>query len=234
MRLHAVAPRRQFDGIGQARIAHVVGLGRLDEVDAAAGVGGLDVLDGVGVVGERLGVLGNDQGGVDDVGEMVGFGDDHLPGRVDLDLFQPFPAPRLLVVVVHLHIVIGLVSEQVVFCIAEGELDRLLELGAVRQKTVAGRRIGDVDHAGVELGQFRLAEGDDGDLDLPVDGALGDIQGHVPESDLLRLARRHLFLVLLATGRNVLVHLRFASVVTRTGGTLYIGEQVAVQKHGFG
>ena len=54
-------------------------------------------------------MLGHDEGGVDDVGEMVALGLDCRDGGVDLvALLRPPTAGAFVVVVVHVHFVVGL------------------------------------------------------------------------------------------------------------------------------
>ena len=130
---------------------------------------------------------------------MVAFGRDLRLCCIDrVYAVELLPPEKQIVVVIHVHFVVHLPGGEEGLRIPEGYLDRLLELHAVRQETVARVREGDVDHAGVETVKVRLGEGDDGDLGLAVNGAFGDVEGHAFILDLLGLAGGDLFAELLA------------------------------------
>ena len=178
LRLHAEPPGRNLDRVAQPRVAHVVGLRRLDEVDPGAGVGGLDVLHLGGVVRGRLRMIGHREGGVDHVGEVVREAGDLALAVVDAIAVEHHPAVELGVEVVGLDVLFVEPLGDQRRIVGERDLDVLPELGAVRGETVTAERSGrDVGHAGVERRQLVFLERGDPDVHRLVDRAGVDVEG---------------------------------------------------------
>ena len=151
LRLQPLASGRHFDRVGEARIAHVVDLGRLDEIDLRPRVGRLDVLHAGRVERHRLRVIGHRHRGVDHVGEVVGGRVDQLVGLVHRHPRQLHPAARLVVEVEGLDVVLGVPRRNQRLVVGHGKRHVLQELRPVRQVAItAPRPLGDVGHAHIE------------------------------------------------------------------------------------
>ena len=168
----ACPARGQLDRIGEAHVAHGVGLGGRDQVHLGAGVGDLDVLELGGVEGGGLGRIRRLHHRVDHVREVGGQRDDLALRRIGRGGLQWLPLAGLPVEVEGLDVAFLHALGQLRLVVGKVHLHGLLEFLAVGQEAVARgartrrARLGHIDHAVVERRQIDGAQGVHGDARL--------------------------------------------------------------------